>query len=165
MTTSFLNRLFVAAVISALSYAVVDATGLFSRCCVGETESSIGELGVWMPAGCDGEFFVPTDAAPLVPDVSFGWQLAIPEGDPSAVRVLTETLVLPEPPEQWIVGPNTTISPDRKRATTTIVLDHESAVYEQAWGILEGDPPGRYRFHVTLDGETLLRDSLLFVEE
>jgi hypothetical protein len=145
------NRLSVAAIVASASY-------LFAFGLLGPQQPAV-HFGVWMPTA-SGEVLVDSEAAPLVEGVRFGWVLAVPADDDA--HVVREELILPSAPETWIVGPETVLSEDRTRATTTRVLPGQDRTMEHTWRILDGDPPGRYVVRVWVDDHLVFEDSLVF---
>lgn len=92
-----------------------------------------------------------TNVVPLWPDkVCFGWTMAI--DGPNRKVDLTEILTLSAPSNNWGHGPETVVE-DGTKATTKIKVDVVDHRISRAWCIVDGDPPGQYRYNVFIDGQ------------
>lgn len=91
-----------------------------------------------------------TNVVPLWPnEICFGWTLAV-EGRDRLVD-LTEVLTLSSPSTNWGHGPETVVENGNK-ATTKLKMAIEGNRLSRAWCIVEGDPPGQYRYDIFIDG-------------
>ncbi|MDF3075450.1 MAG: hypothetical protein K0S54_3117 [Alphaproteobacteria bacterium] len=91
-----------------------------------------------------------TNVVPLWPnEVCFGWTLDVKGAD--RMVDLTEILTLSSPSTNWGHGPETIIENGNK-ATTKLKVRIESNRLSRAWCIVEGDPPGQYRYDIFIDG-------------
>jgi hypothetical protein len=99
--------------------------------------------------GEDPEVF-RTNVVPLWPnEVCFGWTLDV--RGPDRMVDLTEILTLSSPSTNWGHGPETIVENGNK-ATTKIKVQVESNRLSRAWCIVDGDPPGQYRYDIMIDG-------------
>jgi hypothetical protein len=100
----------------------------------------------------NGGIFKPTRVVPLVPGQMYGWAIRV-GADRPLVRV-REELILPAPAPQWgtLGNPAITVAPDRGSAVTEMDAAVIGGVVSNAWIVAEGDPAGRYRFRVSIDG-------------
>jgi hypothetical protein len=95
--------------------------------------------------------FWRTNVVPLWPDkVCFGWTMAV-EGRNRTVN-LTEILTLSAPSTNWGHGPETVVENGNK-AITHIKAPLANNRLARAWCIVEGDPPGQYRYDIYIDGQ------------
>lgn len=93
-----------------------------------------------------------TNAIPLLYNrACFGWRMYL--GGPNRTVSLTEVLTTSQPAEQVIAGPETTVSPDKTKATTHMTEVVQNGVLQRSWCIIPGDPPGTYTYDITIDGE------------
>jgi hypothetical protein len=93
-----------------------------------------------------------TNAIPLLYNrACFGWRMYL--GGPNRTVSLTEVLTTSQPAEQVIAGPETTVSPDRTKATTKMTEIVQNGVLQRSWCIIPGDPPGTYTYDISIDGE------------
>jgi hypothetical protein len=91
-----------------------------------------------------------TNVVPLWPnEVCFGWTVDV--SGPDRMADLTEILTLSSPSTNWGHGPETIIENGNK-ATTKLKVRIESNRLSRAWCIVEGDPPGQYRYDIFIDG-------------
>lgn len=91
-----------------------------------------------------------SNVIPLWPDrICFGWTMQV-EGRDRSLE-LTEILTLSAPAKTMIAGPETVIENSQK-ATTKLTVKVEGGQISRAWCIVEGDPPGQYRFDIYFDG-------------
>ena len=104
-------------------------------------------------AGEDGkQRHYETNAIPLLYNrACFGWRMYL--GGHNRTVSLTEVLTTSQPAELVIAGPETTVSPDRTRATTKMTEIVQNGVLQRSWCIIPGDPPGTYTYDITIDGE------------
>lgn len=92
-----------------------------------------------------------TNVVPLWPDkVCFGWTMTI--DGPDRKVDLTEILTLSSPSTNWGHGPETVVENGNK-ATTKVKVDVVDHRISRAWCIVEGDPPGQYRYNIFIDGQ------------
>jgi hypothetical protein len=103
--------------------------------------------------GADGkQRHFETNAIPLLYNrACFGWRMYL--GGPNRTVSLMEVLTTSQPAEQVIAGPETTVSPDKTRATTHMTEIVQDGVLQRSWCIIPGDPPGTYTYDITIDGE------------
>jgi hypothetical protein len=93
-----------------------------------------------------------TNAIPLLYNrACFGWRMYL--GGPNRTVSLTEVLTTSQPAEQVIAGPETTVSPDKTKATTRMTEIVQDGVLQRSWCIIPGDPPGTYTYDISIDGE------------
>lgn len=93
-----------------------------------------------------------TNAIPLLYNrACFGWRMYL--GGPNRTVALTEVLTTSQPAEQVIAGPETTVSPDKTKATTHMTEIVQDGVLQRSWCIIPGDPPGTYTYDISIDGE------------
>ena len=93
-----------------------------------------------------------TNAIPLLYNrACFGWRMYL--GGPNRTVSLTEVLTTSQPAEQVIAGPETTVSPDKTKATTKMTEIVQNGVLQRSWCIIPGDPPGTYTYDISIDGE------------
>ncbi|HZP98608.1 MAG TPA: hypothetical protein VFB13_03650 [Reyranella sp.] len=93
-----------------------------------------------------------TNAIPLLFNrACFGWRMYL--GGPNRSVALTEVLTTSQPAEQVIAGPETVVSPDKTRATTTMRETVQDGILQRSWCIIPGDPPGTYTYDISIDGE------------
>jgi len=93
-----------------------------------------------------------TNAIPLLYNrACFGWRMYL--GGPNRTVSLTEVLTTSQPAEQVIAGPETTVSPDKTRATTQMTEIVQDGVLQRSWCIIPGDPPGTYTYDISINGE------------
>ncbi len=95
--------------------------------------------------------YYETNAVPLLWDrACFGWRTFI--GGPNRQVEMVEVLTLSAPAKTMIHGPETVVENNQRAVTKSRewVVD---GFIQRAWCILEGDPPGTYRYDVTIDGE------------
>jgi len=93
-----------------------------------------------------------TNAIPLLFNrACFGWRMYL--GGPNRVVSLKEVLTTSQPAEQVIAGPETQVSPDKTKATTTMREVVQDGVLQRSWCIIPGDPPGTYTYDISIDGE------------
>jgi hypothetical protein len=95
--------------------------------------------------------YYETNAVPLLWErACFGWRTFI--GGPNRQVEMVEVLTLSAPAKTMIHGPETVVENNQRAVTRTRewVMD---GFIQRAWCILEGDPPGTYRYDVTIDGE------------
>lgn len=91
-----------------------------------------------------------TNVVPLwANEICFGWTLAVEGRDRMAD--LTEVLTLSSPSTNWGHGPETVVENGNK-ATTKLKVLVESNRLSRAWCIVDGDPPGQYRYDIFIDG-------------
>lgn len=91
-----------------------------------------------------------TNVVPLWPnEVCFGWTIDV--RGPDRMVDLTEILTLSSPSTNWGHGPETVVENGNK-ATTKIKVKVEGNRLSRAWCIVEGDPPGQYRYDIFIDG-------------
>jgi hypothetical protein len=91
-----------------------------------------------------------TNVVPLWPNkVCFGWTMAV-EGNDRQVA-MTEVLTLSAPSTNWGHGPETVVE-NGDKATTKMNVEVVDNRISRAWCIVEGDPPGQYRYDIYLDG-------------
>jgi len=102
--------------------------------------------------GQDGQLrYFETNAVPLLWNrACFGWRTFI--GGPNRVVDMVEVLTLSAPAKTMIHGPETVVENNQRAVTKTRELVANGFI-QRAWCILEGDPPGTYRYDVTIDGE------------
>jgi len=102
--------------------------------------------------GQDGTIrYFETNAVPLLWDrACFGWRTYI--GGPNRVVDMVEVLTLSGPAKTMIHGPETVVE-NNQRAVTKSQERVINGFIQRAWCILEGDPPGTYRYEVTIDGQ------------
>lgn len=93
--------------------------------------------------------FVPTTEVDLIPGETFGWRLAVPDGQPVMWR---EELVLPSAPAQWSGANFVDIRDDGRTAVTAGVDTPWNGELAHAWSITDGDPPGEYELRLWIDG-------------
>ena len=102
--------------------------------------------------GLDGRIrHFETNAIPLLWNrACFGWRSFI--GGPNRSVDMVEVLTLSSPAKTMIHGPETVVENNQRAVTKTreMVID---GFIQRAWCILEGDPPGTYRYDITIDGE------------
>ncbi len=92
-----------------------------------------------------------TNVVPLWPDkVCFGWTMTI--DGPDRKVDLTEILTLSAPSTNWGHGPETVVE-NGDKATTKVKVDVVDHRISRAWCIVEGDPPGQYRYNIFIDGQ------------
>ena len=103
--------------------------------------------------GADGkQRHYETNAIPLLFNrACFGWRMYL--GGPNRVVLLTEVLTTSQPAEQVIAGPETTVSPDKTKATTQMSEIVQDGVLQRSWCIIPGDPPGTYTYNISINGE------------
>ena len=97
--------------------------------------------------GCDA--FIITTEVPLQEGQTFGWRVAVPDGQPVAWR---EELVLPEAPLHWTGAHFVDIRDHGKIAVTAGIDLPSDGIVEHAWSITHGDPAGAYELRLWLDG-------------
>jgi hypothetical protein len=94
-----------------------------------------------------------THALPLLFDKAcFGWRLWI--GGPNRYVALVEVLTTSAPAKQIIAGPETEISADLTRSVTRMREMVRDGWLARSWCIIDGDPPGTYKYEVTIDGQS-----------
>jgi hypothetical protein len=94
---------------------------------------------------------IETRSIPLVPGQLYGWRLALRTGR-DHVRV-REELTLPARPATWgdaVTAPRATIAPDGRH----VVVEEETALRRATrfWSIDPGDPRGKYRMRLYVEG-------------
>lgn len=104
-------------------------------------------------------YVTQTTVIPFIPNAScFVWTVRVaPE---PRVVLIDEALELPIAPERWggIEGVDdspTTLSPDRRTATTARYVSLIKGSFGNSWCIGEGDPVGKHRITVRHDGKLL----------
>ena len=96
--------------------------------------------------------YYETNAIPLlVNKACFGWRMWL--GGPDRNVQLVEVLQTSEPAKDVIAGPETEVNPEKTRATTRMRETVREGYMQRSWCIIEGDPPGTYTYHITIDGE------------
>lgn len=96
--------------------------------------------------------YYETNAIPLlINKACFGWRTWL--GGPDRTVSLVEILQTSQPAKDVIAGPETEVSPDKTRATTRMRERVVDGYMMRSWCIIEGDPPGTYTYHITIDGE------------
>jgi hypothetical protein len=96
--------------------------------------------------------YYETNAIPLlINKACFGWRTWL--GGPDRTVSLVEVLQTSQPAKDVIAGPETEVSPDKTRATTRMRERVVDGYMMRSWCIIEGDPPGTYTYHITIDGE------------
>lgn len=102
--------------------------------------------------GADGNIKVwRTNVVPLWPNkVCFGWTMKVSGED--RVIDLTEILTLSAPSTNWGYGPETVVENGQK-ATTKMRVPVRDHRLSRAWCIVDGDPPGQYRYDIYFDGK------------
>lgn len=113
------------------------------------------DFTIAVPDGSGGEVVESTTLAPLLTDTCFAWHIKL--GKIKGAVDITEIYTLPEAPETWGLGDDssTTISDDRKVATTTYSLTPQDGWITEDWCVGDGDPAGAYSFEIKA-GEKLL---------
>ena len=81
---------------------------------------------------------------------SYGWALRI-KTDRKKLKY-TEVLVAPAPLTHWGIAKNTSISKDRKTATSNREWIADTKWLGNFWGVSPSDPPGNYEFRISIDG-------------
>lgn len=95
--------------------------------------------------------YYETNAIPLLWNKAcFGWRMHV--GGPNRFVSMVEILNLSAPAKKMIHGPETVVE-NNQRAITRARELVEDGFIQRAWCILEGDPPGVYRYDITIDGE------------
>ncbi|QQS10960.1 MAG: hypothetical protein IPK81_15195 [Rhodospirillales bacterium] len=96
--------------------------------------------------------YFETNAIPLlINKACFGWRAWL--GGPNRSISLVEVLQTSQPAKDVIAGPETEVSEDKTRATTRMRERVVDGYLQRSWCIIEGDPPGTYTYHITIDGE------------
>ncbi len=96
--------------------------------------------------------YYETNAIPLlINKACFGWRTWL--GGPDRTVSLVEVLQTSQPAKDVIAGPETEVSPDKTRATTRMRERVVDGYMMRSWCIIDGDPPGTYSYHITIDGE------------
>jgi hypothetical protein len=158
------NRSYIAAMVSPLlrRLAVVLAVGCSSLAALASAQTPAADKPVVKPVrnipyvsitGEDGkQRHYETNAIPLLYNrACFGWRMYL--GGPNRTVSLTEVLTTSQPAEQVIAGPETTVSPDKTKATTHMTEVVQNGVLQRSWCIIPGDPPGTYTYDISIDGE------------
>ncbi len=162
------NRSYIAAMVSPLlRFAVVLAVGCSSLATLASAQTPAADKPtldkpVVKPVrnipyvsitGEDGkQRHYETNAIPLLYNrACFGWRMYL--GGPNRTVSLTEVLTTSQPAEQVIAGPETTVSPDKTKATTHMTEVVQNGVLQRSWCIIPGDPPGTYTYDISIDGE------------
>jgi len=81
----------------------------------------------------------------------YGWRLKLTSSARIDVEVL-ERVVLPARPDEWGITSNVTLSFDRTSATTELHMDPREGAFDNTWWFSEGDPNGRYRMEIYVEG-------------
>src|SRR5258708_33849959 len=93
-----------------------------------------------------------TNAIPLLYNrACFGWRMYL--GGPNRTVSLTEVLTTSQPAEQVIAGPETTVSPDKTKATTRMTEIVQDGGLQRPGCIIPGDPPGTYTHDSSTDAK------------
>jgi len=91
-----------------------------------------------------------TNVVPLWPnEICFGWTLHVNGAD--RMVDLKEILTLSSPSTNWGHGPETVVE-NGNQATTKLKVQVEGNRLSRAWCIVDGDPPGQYRYDIYIDG-------------
>jgi hypothetical protein len=96
--------------------------------------------------------YYETNAIPLlINKACFGWRMWL--GGPDRVVNMVEVLQTSQPAKDVIAGPETEVNAEKTRATTRMRETVREGFMQRSWCIIEGDPPGTYTYHITIDGE------------
>lgn len=96
--------------------------------------------------------YYETNAIPLlINKACFGWRMWL--GGPDRSVQLVEVLQTSQPAKDVIAGPETEVNPEKTRATTRMRETVRDGYMQRSWCIIEGDPPGTYTYHITIDGQ------------
>jgi hypothetical protein len=96
--------------------------------------------------------YYETKAIPLlIGKACFGWRMWL--GGPDRSVQLVEVLQTSQPAKDVIAGPETEVNPEKTRATTRMRETVRDGFMQRSWCIIEGDPPGTYTYHISIDGE------------
>lgn len=157
-----------ASLVAAFSWALVASVLGGPRCAcesIYDTHPRVEAalFGVEMPTNDEGQLvFVETERVPLVTGATFGWRIKL--RDDSQVVQLREELELPAAPHVWRHTEDTLITSDRTTAITERSLHPRDGWIENAWSFTDGDPAGRYKLRVYLDGQ-LVKEFSFFADE
>ena len=113
-----------------------------------------GEFGLFSEDADGGEpHFVRSKTVPLVPGQSYGWVIAV-RSNQQRIH-WREELTLPASPVTW-GAPETqgrrALSDDGRVAITEREVDLGDGLIYNAWDVAAGDPQGRYRIRVFVEG-------------
>jgi hypothetical protein len=96
--------------------------------------------------------YFETNAIPLlIGKACFGWRMWL--GGPDRSVQLVEVLQTSQPAKDVIAGPETEVNAEKTRATTRMRETVREGYMQRSWCIIEGDPPGTYTYHISIDGE------------
>ncbi|MGE0421924.1 MAG: hypothetical protein AB7O88_06655 [Reyranellaceae bacterium] len=96
--------------------------------------------------------YYETNAIPLlINKACFGWRMWL--GGPDRSVQLVEVLQTSEPAKAVIAGPETEVNAEKTRATTRMRETVRDGYMQRSWCIIDGDPPGTYTYHISIDGE------------
>lgn len=119
----------------------------------------VGSVFGLFNVGSDGSaVFEPAAVVPLVQGQGYGWMLKL-RTDAKQVR-WREEFVLPAAPAVWNgaasvpadAGVKHTLSSDSRVSVMERVVAPEGGVVMNAWAIEKGDPAGKYRIRVFVEG-------------
>ena len=143
--------------LSVGALALVEAPGEVAAAGVERASSAPGEVApdLRVVSASFGTFdangvLTPASRIPLTQNLRFGWRICVETSrDELTWR---EDFRLPTAPKTWGVGPETTLSHDRRRAVTTREEAPLGGCLDNFWIMVEGDPRGSHSMIVDLEG-------------
>lgn len=112
------------------------------------------QSGLFAPPGDRSAAFTASRQLPLQDGQAFGWRLRLaPAGGEVRVR---ETLTLPAEPRTFgdpEPGLRRRTSPDGRSVISEYRLQPQDGWIANSWTVTRGDPPGRWRITVELEGQ------------
>jgi hypothetical protein len=115
------------------------------------------EFGVFRRSRKGKMTFIPTTNVPLLDGYSYGWRIHFKKYKGKVTW--REILQLPKVPETWGTqnGENFSLSPDGSAAITSRTDYVENSMIQNTWAITTGDPLGKHRIDVFIDGRRVAR--------
>ena len=114
------------------------------------------QSGLFDPPGDPSTRFTPSRRLPLHDGQSFGWRLQLaPSSTQGEIRV-RETLTLPAEPRTFgdpEPGLRRRTTPDGRSVISEYRLQARDGWIANSWTVTRGDPPGRWRITVEVDGQ------------
>ena len=117
-----------------------------------ETQIIDSAFGVFGTPGTSEPAFTPTNFIRLADKPHYGWMMRIKTDKPTVHW--REEFTLPGPASQWNTqGTPTVVGGDRKTAVTDReIAAPANGIILNVWDVADGDPKGRYRIKVTVEG-------------
>ena len=110
------------------------------------------EFGMLAPNENGKMVFIPTNTIARRVGYGYGWRAKLVHPKPTAR--INEQLILPSAPAHWSVTASTSLSNDRRVASTNaVVRASQDGTITNMWYFSKGDPKGEYKIRVKVDGQ------------